>query len=164
MKDNFPKPGFTERVMSEIATRPLPRPSLWQRMTRPRTITLSPPRVFGLAAAAAVLVAIFVMERPRPTPPTAQRVEATQGPTLVRFAFTAPEAEKVSVAGDFNGWRSDSAPAERGPDGIWRVTLSIPPGSWSYSFVVDGKFVEDPQAEAWREDGFGGRNAVVRVN
>ena len=30
--------------------------------------------------------------------------------------------------------------------------------------MVDGKFVEDPQAEAWREDGFGGRNAVVRVN
>jgi len=53
---------------------------------------------------------------------------------------------------------------ERGADGIWRVTLPIPPGNWSYSFVVDGKFVEDPLAQAWREDGFGGKNAVVRVD
>jgi 1,4-alpha-glucan branching enzyme len=125
---------------------------------RPRTITFSP---LTLAAVAAMVVAVLVMERPRPSPPQQQRV---QGPTMVRFAFAAPTAENVSVAGDFNGWRADAAPAERGPDGIWRVTLPIPSGNWSYSFVVDGKFVEDPQAEAWREDGFGGRNAVVRVN
>jgi hypothetical protein len=156
------KPGFTDRVMRQIATRPLPRPSLWRRITRPRTITFSPLRLLALGGALAVLAVIFAMERPRPTvTPPPQRVE---GPTMVRFAFSAPNADSVSVAGDFNGWRAGAAPAERGPDGIWRVTLPIPPGSWSYSFVVDGKFVEDPQAEAWREDGFGGRNAVVRVN
>ena len=155
------KPGFTDRVMSEIATHPLPRPSLWQRIARPRTVTFAPLKLAGLAVGLAVLAVLFVAERPRPALPVAQRVE---GPTLVRFAFLAPAAEKVSVAGDFNGWRPDAAPAERGPDGVWRITLPIPSGSWSYSFVVDGKFVEDPQAEAWREDGFGGRNAVVRVN
>jgi hypothetical protein len=150
--------------MRQIATRPLPRPSLWQRLTRPRTFTVSPIRALLLSTAAAVLAVIFLSGRltpPRTLPPPPQRV---QGPTLVRFALVAPGAEKVSVAGDFNGWRPDAAPAERGPDGIWRVTLPIPQGSWSYSFVVDGKFVEDPQAEAWREDGFGGRNAVVRVD
>src|SRR5437879_2806370 len=147
--------------MRQIATRPLPRPSLWLRLTRPRTITFSPLKLAALGAAAALLAGILVMERPRPPLPVAQRVE---GPTLVRFALAAPNAERVSVAGDFNGWRADAAPAERGPDGTWRVTLPIPSGSWSYSFVVDGKFIEDPQAEAWREDGFGGRNAVVRVN
>jgi Carbohydrate-binding module 48 (Isoamylase N-terminal domain) len=157
------KPGFTDRVMRQIATRPLPRPSLWRRITRPRTITFSPLRMAALGTALAVLACIFIMERPRPTLPAPQRV-AVPGPTLVRFALAAPDAEKVSVAGDFNGWRADAAPAERGPDGVWRVTLPISSGNWSYSFVVDGKFVEDPQAEAWREDGFGGRNAVVRVN
>jgi AMP-activated protein kinase-like protein len=150
------KPGFTDRVMRQIATRPLPRPSLWRRLTRPRTVTFSPLRAGALGLAAAALLYVFWMGRPHPAP---QRV---QGPTLVRFAFTAPEAQNVSVAGDFNDWRG--AAAERGSDGVWRMTLPIPPGSWSYSFVVDGKFIQDPQAEAWREDGFGGRNAVVRVN
>jgi hypothetical protein len=155
------KPGFTDRVMNHVATRPLPRPSLWQRLTRPRTVTVSPPRLAAMLLALSLLTVIFVSQR-KPSPLPAPRVVA--GPTLVRFAFSAPDAHAVSVAGDFNGWRADAAPAERGADGIWRVSLPIPTGSWSYSFVVDGKFVEDPQAEAWREDGFGGKNAVVRVN
>jgi 1,4-alpha-glucan branching enzyme len=36
------------------------------------------------------------------------------------FAVWAPDAEGVSVAGDFNGWNKDSHPlAERGQSGIW---------------------------------------------
>ena len=159
-----PRPGFTDEVMRQIAARPLPRPSFWQRLFRPRTITISPARALAVGAALAVIAAALYLERPRPTlPPQAHHVEAAAN-VMVRFALSAPDASRVSMTGDFNGWRPDAAPAERGPDGIWRITLPVPPGNWSYSFVVDGKFVEDPQAEAWREDGFGGKNAVVRVN
>jgi hypothetical protein len=42
--------------------------------------------------------------------------------------------------------------------------VALPPGSWSYSFVVDGQWVEDPDAESTREDGFGGKNALVRID
>ena len=82
---------------------------------------------------------------------------------LVRFALAAPNARAVSLAGDFNGWRADATPMVRGADGVWMVQLPLLRGNWSYSFVVDGKWVEDPLAESWRADGFGGRNAVVRV-
>jgi hypothetical protein len=162
-----PPHGFTDEVMRQIAARPLPRLSWWQRLWRPRTLTLriSFGRALALGAALAIVATALLAERPRPLVPPPHRLEATSpAPVLIRFALSAPAANAVSLAGDFNGWRPDAAPAERGADGIWRVTVPIPPGSWSYSFVVDGKFVEDPQAEAFREDGFGGRNAVVRVN
>jgi Carbohydrate-binding module 48 (Isoamylase N-terminal domain) len=171
-----PPAGFTERVMSQIATRPLPRASLWQRLWRPRTITLRPgPLLGGAALAAAMLLALWlrapaqppVVQRPIVQPPVVQPVisaSVVESPVRVRFVLSAPAAREVSVTGDFNGWRADAAPAERGADGVWRVTLPLSPGSWSYSFVVDGKFVEDPLAQIWREDGFGGRNAIVRVD
>jgi 1,4-alpha-glucan branching enzyme len=155
--------AFTERVMRQIATRPLPKLSGWRRLWRPRTVTIAPGRLLLVGAMAAALCAIFFAERRRAIPEP-KVVEVQSETVLVRFALSAPDANRVSVAGDFNGWRPDAAPAERGADGIWRLTLPINRGSWSYSFVVDGKFVEDPLAEAWREDGFGGRNAIVRVN
>jgi hypothetical protein len=165
-------PGFTERVMSQLATRPLPRASWWQRLWRPRTVTLRPaPLLAGGIAAAAMIAALWLHGRPAPAPsPSIVQLPASvvpppvESPVRVRFALSAPAAREVSVAGDFNGWRPDAAPAERGADGVWRVTLPLEPGSWSYSFVVDGKFVEDPLAQLWREDGFGGRNAIVRVD
>ncbi len=167
LREGNPTGGFADRVMSEIAARPLPRPSLWQRIWRPRTITIriSPAPAIGLLCALAVLAVMISRERPRSTIPTAaHHIEAPNATVLVRFALSAPEARQVSLAGDFNGWRAEVAPAERGPDGVWRLTLPIPQGSWSYSFVVDGKFIEDPLAQAFREDGFGGRNAIVRVD
>ena len=113
---------------------------------------------------AGILIGIFFSEHRRPSPIVERKVVQVPSETvMVRFALSAPDASRVSIVGDFNGWRPDAAPAERGADGIWRLTLPLSHGNWSYSFVVDGKWVEDPLAESWRADGFGGRNAVVRV-
>jgi hypothetical protein len=158
-------PGITDAVMRQIAARRAPRPSLWQRLWRPRTLTLRPAPLFAIGL---LLAALALLLRPHPRAPLVvpaprEAVREVAAPVLVRFTLAAPDAHAVSVAGDFNGWRPDAAPCERGPDGVWRVTLPLGAGRWSYSFVVDGKWVEDPLAEAWRDDGFGGRNAVVRV-
>ena len=37
----------------------------------------------------------------------------------VRFTVWAPNADYVSVIGDFNGWRSDAHPLERAGGGLW---------------------------------------------
>src|SRR5262249_45054242 len=45
---------------------------------------------------------------------------AVRGRTGTHFAVWAPAAERVSVVGDWNGWRRDEAPlAPRGGSGIW---------------------------------------------
>ncbi len=48
------------------------------------------------------------------------RVEAVDGVSGVRFAVWAPNADRVTVVGDFNGWNKESHPLEStGESGIW---------------------------------------------
>jgi hypothetical protein len=176
-------PRFTDEVMRQIAARRVRAPGLLsrlaQRLLTERTVTLRfrPAHLVG-AAALGALVVVGMRAHPSAAPvreaataapareaATAAPVRegAPDAPVLVRFALAAPGAQQVSVAGDFNGWRPDTTPLERRPDGTWAVMLPLGPGSWSYSFVVDGKWVEDPLADAYREDGFGGKNAIVRI-
>jgi hypothetical protein len=146
---------FVDGVMRQIATRPLPKRSFWRRLLSPREVTLRVrPPVLVLGAVALALLGLLV--RPH------RAVERSEA-VVVRFALAAPDARAVSLAGDFNGWRPETTPLTRGADGVWMVQLPLQRGTFSYSFVVDGKWVEDPMAESWRADGFGGRNAVVRV-
>ncbi|RZL10135.1 MAG: hypothetical protein EOP40_07460, partial [Rubrivivax sp.] len=48
----------------------------------------------------------------------------------VRFDVWAPNAQAVSVIGDFNGWRYDAHPLERvDTDGRWGVWTGFVPGA-----------------------------------
>lgn len=83
----------------------------------------------------------------------------------VRFVLYAPEAQSVAVAGDFNQWNPQTIllEDERG-DGLWTVTVPLSRGRHQYMFVVDGtKWVSDPMAEAYQEDGFGRKNALLAL-
>jgi len=159
---------FVDAVMRQIATRPLPRPSWWRRMFAAREVTLRfRPASWALAAVTIFLLGALVARSRHPAPTvtvaTTHHGAGDDVPTLVRFSLHAPGARAVALAGDFNGWRPDVTPLRRGGDGQWIVEVPLTQGNWSYSFVVDGKWVEDPLAESWRADGFGGKNAVVRV-
>ena len=82
---------------------------------------------------------------------------------MVRLTFVAPDARNVSVAGNFNKWRTDSHVMTR-ENGTWTITLPLKPGMYTYMFIVDGQhWVTDPQAESYRDDGFGYQNAVMKV-
>ena len=79
------------------------------------------------------------------------------------FRLMAPDAQRVSVVGTFNGW-NPRAHLLRGPDpsGVWSLSLPLPPGRYRYAFVVDGvRWVTDPNALASEADGFGGHNSVL---
>jgi anti-sigma factor RsiW len=83
----------------------------------------------------------------------------------VRFVFIAPGTQDVRLVGDFNGWDADGLPLhESGEPGVWTATVPLQPGMYQYMFVVDGtQWVTDPAAEAYLDDGFGNRNAVLHV-
>lgn len=83
--------------------------------------------------------------------------------SVVRFVLVAPQAARVSVVGDFNGWDGTATPAIRQADGRWVTTVVLRPGRHVYSFVVDGQFVSDPTAPIAPDDGFGHRNSVAVV-
>lgn len=92
------------------------------------------------------------------TPP---RIEAGK---LV-FFYHADHAQRVSMAGDFNGWDPVRTPFVRGEDGIWRAEIETPsPGRYGYKFVVDGdRWVEDPVNGFKQPDSFGGLNSVLSI-
>ena len=86
---------------------------------------------------------------------------AAPGVVVTRLSLQAPQARRVGVAGDFNGWSPEAAPLARGPGGAWTGELRLPRGRHQYMFVVDGEWVTDPAAPVTLDDGFGHRNAVL---
>ena len=84
----------------------------------------------------------------------------------VTFTISGIEAQSVAVAGDFNGW-SISANQLEDPDGdaIWTGKIYLKSGRYEYMLVVDdSKWITDPNAKVYTNDGFGSKNAVLYIN
>jgi glycosidase len=83
----------------------------------------------------------------------------------IEFRFDPPgSATSVYLAGDFNNWNPQGRlMADEDGDGIFATKLELPPGSYQYKFVVDGRWMEDPKSKDYADDGFGGKNSVLRV-
>lgn len=170
-----PSAGFDARVMASVrgiararrAEQHRRRHGLWTRVSQPRTITVRPWRA-GLAAATLLLCASLAgwgahafarMEAPAAT-------VAAGGAQRVQFVLVAPNAKKVAVAGDFNGWDAQHPgyqAVHRG-GGVWSVTARVPVGHHRYSFVVDDSlWVADPTAPRVVDDDFGTTNSAIVV-
>jgi cyclomaltodextrinase / maltogenic alpha-amylase / neopullulanase len=82
-----------------------------------------------------------------------------------RFSFRpAAPVTRVVAAGSFNGWSQDKTPlTDPDGDGTYEAEIWIDPGSYTYKFVVDGKWIPDPANPEKIEDGFGGHNSGLRI-
>jgi 1,4-alpha-glucan branching enzyme len=89
----------------------------------------------------------------------------SDGPQLqpVRFEFTHPTARTVCVAGTFDNWRPDAKPMHPLGGGRWLKETVLPPGTYEYCLVVDGKWMPDPLARETVPNPFGGVNSVLKV-
>jgi 1,4-alpha-glucan branching enzyme len=92
---------------------------------------------------------------------------APDGPAEVAttFVLVAPQASSVHLTGDFLSWSREGIALEdlRGT-GIWTADVSLPPGVYQYTFVIDGsEWIPDPRAVSQVDDGFGQLNSVVIV-
>lgn len=83
----------------------------------------------------------------------------------VKIFFYYPPAQKVAVTGDFNNWDADGVPLKAaGKPGLWETELRIPPGVYSYNFIVDGELlVPDPNSTNQMPDGYGGTDSLLLV-
>lgn len=104
------------------------------------------------------LVLAFALSMPGPG---AAAVSA--GKDGVAFTCTAPSAQAVFLAGDFNGWNATALPLARDGSGLWTVTVALTPGDHEYKFVVDGAWQEDADNPRRKADPFGGSNSLVTV-
>ena len=169
--------SFDARVMR--AVRSLPRHArltLWSRLTTPRRISVTP-LSWGLLAASLLIIAlattraVLVEESTNPAKPITTALFAApskkQTPQAVQFVLVAPDAKKVAVVGDFNGWDPKHAgyQAHHSGGGVWSVTASLPVGHHRYSFVVDDSlWVADPIAPRAVDNDFGVTNSAIIVS
>jgi hypothetical protein len=65
-------------------------------------------------------------------------------PRTVVFRLLAPAAKKVFLGGSFNDFDARRHPLTRRPDGLWEISLDLPPGRYVYKFKVDGRWELDP--------------------
>ncbi|MBL9174322.1 MAG: isoamylase early set domain-containing protein [Verrucomicrobiales bacterium] len=65
----------------------------------------------------------------------------------INFLCMAPQAQAVSLVGDFNGWNPQAHPMRQGPDKAWTITVDFKPGHHRYAFLVDGALTLDPRAQ-----------------
>lgn len=79
------------------------------------------------------------------------------------LTLESPGASAVFIAGSFNDWSPDATPLARGANGSWGIELALPPGRYEYRFVIDGEWVDDPNATEFTISPFGNRNAVLVV-
>jgi 1,4-alpha-glucan branching enzyme len=87
------------------------------------------------------------------------------GAAGVRFALWAPDAERVAVVGDFNGWRPDAHPlASLGTSGIWAGFVpGAQPGA-RYKFAItarDGRVLLKADPFAFRAEPEPGTASIV---
>jgi hypothetical protein len=66
------------------------------------------------------------------------------------------------LTGSFNGWNPGELPMQRTPAG-WSIQLYLAEGTYTYKFVVDGKWMEDPANRNRAPDEQKGFNSVFRL-
>lgn len=92
----------------------------------------------------------------------------------ILFRYKAPAARKVNLAGEFNNWVGTVGTGRVDPnidpmsdpdgDGIWEISLRLPPGRYQYKFLIDQiDWQEDPGNPETTDDNFGGKNSILVV-
>lgn len=152
----------------------------WRAVTQPLvTIPVRPAHTLAVLAvivAVSWLVSPSVPSAPLPNgsapPERTPAVEtaaasADQGTETVwsRFVYTANDADSVAVAGDFSNWEPiPLSPRTVDGETVWTGLVPVPRGEHEYQFVINGeKWVTDPLAPVKQDDGFGAKNAVLKL-
>jgi 1,4-alpha-glucan branching enzyme len=79
------------------------------------------------------------------------------------FSFSAADAMSVQLVGDFTHWQEQPINLQRGPDGVWRARVELPPGIHHYRFLVDGEWRDDPECTIRTPNPFGSQDMTRQV-
>jgi len=92
------------------------------------------------------------------------RYGAAQNLRALNFICNAPQAQAVSLVGDFNQWNPKAHPMRQMPDQAWMVTVELKHGHHRYAFLVDGQLTLDPRAQGITRNDKGERVSLLPVS
>jgi 1,4-alpha-glucan branching enzyme len=79
------------------------------------------------------------------------------------FALQVGHARSVQLAADFTDWEKSPLEMTRAENGVWRVVVPLAAGNYSYRFIVDGQWCDDPQCGYRIPNPFGTTNDTRKV-
>ncbi len=71
-----------------------------------------------------------------------------------------PNAQSVYLSGSFNQWSTMQMPMQKSDSG-WVACTTLTAGKYLYKFIVDGRWMRDPNNKNRERDGRSGYNSVV---
>ncbi len=155
---------FTTQVMQKITEEiPASTEIWWEKalrlLTLPR-ISLKWMAAFGTALAVLFLGYSIYFS------PVTQYCPNNLAEITFSMRADASQVKSIAVVGDFNDWDpTRNLLTDENNDGIWTVTLKLEPGRYEYMFILDGqKWVPDPSAYRYVNDGFGNKNAILEIS
>ena len=83
----------------------------------------------------------------------------------VTFSVDAKSATTAAVVGDFNNWNPQIGELSKLKNGTFKATFELPKDSnYEFKYVVDGSFVNEPEADSFAFNAFAGAdNSVLTV-
>jgi hypothetical protein len=91
-----------------------------------------------------------------------EHVASAKRPVVVKLNHS--DAKTVTVAGTFNRWHPEATPLRRVHQDEWVRELVLEVGVYEYRFVVDGQWMDDPNAQQHVSNGLGGQNSLLEVS
>lgn len=157
-----PPCDLSDLVIARIEPKQL---TIWQRLRcwlqMPRIIAVRPLHLASAAVTAVLILAGSLIWLQEPS----FREQPFNRPQLITVALTLDDgqARNVSLIGSFNGWRPEGYAMQRKTvKNRWFITIKVPPGTYEYAFLIDGRQVRpDPRAVFFKLDGFGSRNSLL---
>ena len=70
------------------------------------------------------------------------------------------EAKKIFISGSFNSWSTVHSPMQVCDSG-WIISMRLRPGKYSYKYILDGNWSQDPYNRLREDDTYGGYNSLV---
>lgn len=71
-------------------------------------------------------------------------------------------AKSVSISGDFNNWSNKGYSLQK-EGSNWSINLHLTKGKHLYKYIVDGKWIIDPQNKLWEENEYSTGNSVLWI-
>ena len=82
----------------------------------------------------------------------------------VTFSLEAKEAKEVFVIGDFNDWNTEEGTLSKLKNGTFKGTFEVGKDSaYEFKYLVDGNYVNEPEADSFKWNDFAGAENSVLV-
>ena len=98
-------------------------------------------------------------------PAPAKKINTSVQPRRRRiiFSFSAPEAQNVSLVGNFNNWDYTKT-MKKDKEGLWTSRVDLEPGKYEYRFLVDGEWQNDPKCQTTQPNSYGSHNCILEIS